>query len=352
MDIADKFEVSRTTVRLALSHLVNEGVVYRIPGKGTFITDPHKNGHKDKNRFNKTVGLVFMNVRGNFMGEIIHGIESVLTEKGYTMEIYVSNDDFGKESDNLKKLIDKNVSGVVLFMNSGNDRVNPNIPVYLEFDRNHIPLVFVDRYLEEIDTDYVVTNDFEISCQATQYLIDKGHKKIGYITPQEKTSTIKQRLEGYKKTLIDNRVMIDPGMILVLPPVIQNPNTTEAGYSVLKTYLSGLRQDSDVPTAFIAASNSIGAGMKRAISEVKPELVGKIQILMFGHITEFGVNSTSYPIIYHPAFELGVKSAELVVNKIEGGIPVNEHKHLVVESKLLIQNSVPEQGEIKESSHV
>ncbi|MDC5698746.1 GntR family transcriptional regulator [Intrasporangium calvum] len=40
-ELGERFRVSRQTVRRAYLDLVNEGLVYRVPGRGTFITPSH-----------------------------------------------------------------------------------------------------------------------------------------------------------------------------------------------------------------------------------------------------------------------------------------------------------------------
>src|SRR5260221_1400776 len=40
LELCQMYSVSRTTVRKALDHLAQEGLLYRIQGKGTFISQP------------------------------------------------------------------------------------------------------------------------------------------------------------------------------------------------------------------------------------------------------------------------------------------------------------------------
>lgn len=45
-ELGARFNVSRQTVRRAYLDLVNEGLVYRVPGRGTFITPSHLRYHR------------------------------------------------------------------------------------------------------------------------------------------------------------------------------------------------------------------------------------------------------------------------------------------------------------------
>ena len=45
-ELGERFGVSRQTVRRAYLELVNEGLVYRVPGRGTFITPSHLRYHR------------------------------------------------------------------------------------------------------------------------------------------------------------------------------------------------------------------------------------------------------------------------------------------------------------------
>ncbi|WP_042161492.1 GntR family transcriptional regulator [Paenibacillus gorillae] len=47
-ELCELFKVSRTTVRLTLAELVNEGVLYRIQGSGTFVAEHALQGERPK----------------------------------------------------------------------------------------------------------------------------------------------------------------------------------------------------------------------------------------------------------------------------------------------------------------
>jgi len=64
-----------------------------------------------------------------------------------------------------------------------------------------VPMVGIDFYIPEIDMDYVFADNFHAGYVATAHLIQRGHKKIGFIKNEIKTSSVTDRYFGYLKAL-------------------------------------------------------------------------------------------------------------------------------------------------------
>ncbi len=65
-----------------------------------------------------------------------------------------------------------------------------------------IPAVTVDFYKQHLVTDCILTDNFYISYSATNYLIDMGHKDIGFVGDPKETSSVTDRFFGYRKALL------------------------------------------------------------------------------------------------------------------------------------------------------
>lgn len=112
-----------------------------------------------------------------------------------------------KHSDEIAPVIpkiinDNRVDGIIVL-----GQVHKN---YFEMIKNQpIPVVFVDFYERDTTVDFVVTDNFYSMYQLTDYLIDMGHRDIGFIGNIHTTSSIQDRYLGYLKALIENNIDLD-----------------------------------------------------------------------------------------------------------------------------------------------
>ena len=76
-------------------------------------------------------------------------------------------------------------------------------------------MVCVDRYYERLAVDCALFNDEETGHMLTQMLINKGHRRIAFIlTNEPHVSSVRNRLEGYRKALMDAGIGFDDQLIL------------------------------------------------------------------------------------------------------------------------------------------
>lgn len=77
-----------------------------------------------------------------------------------------------------------------------------------------IPYIFMDFYDEHNAVDSVVSDSVYGSYLLTDYLIKKGHKKIGFVGDIYATSSILDRYIGYYKALVQNHLEINPEWVI------------------------------------------------------------------------------------------------------------------------------------------
>ena len=192
-EIAEKFKVSRHTVRQALRELEKDVYIYKEQGKGTFCSS------RDKNTEKRTIAVLTTYISNYIFPLIIRGIEEVLSAAGYNLMLLNTNNEKEKEAECLQKIIANDVVGLIVEPTmSAYENVNLNW--YKELEKKDIPYIMINAKYDELDPAYVIMDDIEGEYLITKYLLQLGHRKIAGIFKQDDLQGVNRQL-GYKKAL-------------------------------------------------------------------------------------------------------------------------------------------------------
>lgn len=175
--LQEMFGVSRQTVRRALGLLEQEGILRSVRGSGTYINDNRQANLAKRMR----VSVITTYVDGYIFPRMIQGIENVLLENGYSVQIAFTNNQHGRERMILKDILSRDeVSGIVVETTKSAIQ-NPNLKLYREILKRQIPVLFLNSFYPELDVPHVSLNDHMVGYRMTKYLIGMGHTKIAGI---------------------------------------------------------------------------------------------------------------------------------------------------------------------------
>ena len=176
-ELSVMFHISRQTVRRAIGELEENGVVKRIRGSGTYIGDNRQENLKKRNR----IAVVTTYVDSYIFPKTIQGIEKVLSEHGYFVQIAFTNNTLEREKSVLEDMISQDDVAGVIVEGTKSGLPNPNLFLYWKLMKRRIPILFFNTFYPELDVPHVSLNDVEAGSKAVQFLIEKGHKDIGAI---------------------------------------------------------------------------------------------------------------------------------------------------------------------------
>ena len=176
-ELSAMFHISRQTVRRAIGELEENGVVKRIRGSGTYIGDNRQENLKKRNR----IAVVTTYVDSYIFPKTIQGIEKVLSEHGYFVQIAFTNNTLEREKSVLEDMISQDDVAGVIVEGTKSGLPNPNLFLYRKLMKQRIPILFFNTFYPELDVPHVSLNDVEAGSKAVQFLIEKGHKDIGAI---------------------------------------------------------------------------------------------------------------------------------------------------------------------------
>lgn len=322
-DIANALQVTPSTVSRAL----NGGGKVSEKKRLEIISLAKKLGYRPnpiaksllENRTN-TIGLIIPEFTHHFYSRMLSGIESVTSKAGYQLLICTSNEDQNQEIKSIHTLLDARVDGIIATISKMNDKFEH----LQEVMDNDTPLVLVDRFSEEIETPYVISDDFKGAFSAVDHLCQIGCRKIMHIKGPDNLSTTFNRFMGYKEALRKHEIELDERLILEG----SDPDLVEKIKSCLENNL--------VDGAF-AYSDYLAFEIYKAASQLTFPIPDQLAVIGYADepISTY-INPTLSTVNQQP-FEMGVTGAKYLLNKINAPEIALEIKNL--ETKLVIRES-------------
>lgn len=326
IDIANILGISKSTVSRSLKNhpdisAQTKDAVRKIAHELNYV----KNTAASSLRYKKSnlIGLIVPEISYFFFPSIIKGIEDIVRKKGYNLLILQSNELYEREVENLDILISNNVEGILASISRGTKDVSH----FAHVTEMNIPLVLFDRIAKEIYADVILVDDTEAAFNAVSHLIERGKKKIAICTGNLNLLICRNRLDGYKKALLNNSIPVDDEHILIA----ETPEDAEQ-----KT-INLLRRDSSVDGIF-AISDLTMAGVMKALYKSNKRIPEDIAIV--------GFCEEQYRTMYHPTltainpmgFEIGNNAAELLFEQIyqkSNNLPPLEPRTIYLNSVLV-----------------
>lgn len=172
-ELAKMFTLSRQTVRQAVGILEQEGFVERRRGSGTFVCG---RGIGGKSR-SYSIGVISTYLDDYIFPSIIRGIETVLTQGGYTMQLSFTHNLVENETRSLGMLLEKQVDGLIVEPTKS-ALPSPNGAIYRQLWAKGIPVLFFNAYYPNLPFPHVALDDRKAGRIATECLLERGHRQI------------------------------------------------------------------------------------------------------------------------------------------------------------------------------
>lgn len=327
-DIAKKLNIAASTVSRALndSPLISERTRKKIKQAAKEMGyRPNVVAANFRTKKTNTIGVVVPLINRHFFSSVISGIEDIAYQRGFTVSISQSNDDFEKEQKITHALFANRVDGLILSIGMN----TTNFDHLRLFSDRKIPLVFFDRVVDEIDAHKIVVDDFGGGYRATKHLIDQGRKHVALIGGPLNLKIYQHRQEGYLQALHD------AGLLEIPELIIHNNLSREDGIKATKKLL----KHSPTPDAIFCANDTTALSSILYLKEQGIRVPEDIAIVGFSNEPFSEVVSPSITTIKQPGFEMGQKAAELIIAQINGEPAGKKPTIITMPTELIIRES-------------
>lgn len=312
--------ISNITVRKAMSELVNSGIIYRIKGKGSFVSDKFLQSGRNTNRL---VAFMFsdIDVRDNAYIELIISMQKYLMSQNFSLIVECTDGDSQSEISSIKNLLSKNVEGFIIYSKEPKNC----IPSYKFLHDNNIPFVLVDRYTPLFPCNFVGSNDHDGAFAATHHLLKLNHTNIAFVGSHLSLSTEQERFAGYKDALASMSLEV-------------NPENCFPDYKVDLDRLVANTKKGGI-TAFFAVNDHCALKVMNALYSEGIRVPDDVSIVGFGDSEV--IKHSMIPLTTVKQFfdEIGYASAKLLVQVINNSSRFYDYAHLSLRTKLIIRDT-------------
>lgn len=241
-----------------------------------------------------------------FFINAMKGMSIYAQNKNYYIT-YVFAKDGKNEFESIKEITNTNlIEGIILL------RVNENDESIKFLNTIGFPFVAIGRPEKTEDVLWVDNDNFQAMYNVVNILIQKGHKKIGFIGAIKTLNMSKDRLKGYKMALEVNGLNYDEE--LVIHKQFFKENT---GYAGAEELLS-----KHEVTAIVTTDDLLAFGVSQLLNEKRLE---KISLVGFNNIQLSKYQTPPLASVDINADELGYYAAKLLIEKLENEDIVNTH---------------------------
>jgi LacI family transcriptional regulator len=251
-------------------------------------------------RKTQTIGLVLEDVSNPFSSALHRAVEDAARDRGILVFAGSCDEDPDRERELIGSFRERRVDGLIVVPASQDH-------TYLyEERRTGTALVFVDRRARHLDADSVVSDNFGGAVQAVRHLLERGHRRVGFLGDLLSISTAQERFRGYKHALQTAGVADDDTLIYT---ELRAPDVAAAAVDEMLA----LPQP---PTAFFTAQNLLTIGGIRALRRASRER--EIALIGFDDVSLADMLDPAISVVAQNPQALGRAAADQLFRRLDG----------------------------------
>jgi len=323
--LAQELNISIATVSKALNDsyeisLKTKNRVWDLAKKLNYTPNPAASNLRSNKT--KTIAVIVPQIANNFFSLAIKGIEQIARQYGYHVLIYQTHEDIEMEMSFTNSLLNGRVDGILTSVSSSEFNGD-----YYQNLVKRVPMVFFDRVYNDVDAFKIMTDDYQISYEATTHLIECGCKKIAYLYGLENLPAGKARFLGFQDAMAAGGLQFNEEFIVKY-------SEQEADNLIHLKHLLQHHQ----PDALFSSIEEFVIPSYTVCNELGVKIPMEIKIISFSNQATAALLHPSLTTIMQPAFEIGKEAASSLF-KILNKKGLGDDQNIVLKSTLIKRGS-------------
>lgn len=319
--LCEEFKVSRGTVRRAILDLVQEGILFRISGKGTFVNNRRRPARPTKII---TVVIDWGGERefhwGQYEGLMMKGINDSLAQRGYSI--------------NLKTFAAcEALNPAAYHQTDGMMIINPRKHFLGSLERLtqlEVPFVVAGANLRQAAINNIAVDQPAAMQTAVAYLLALGHRKIAFITGDQDIHDSYERATTYQHLCQSNGLSESWGVIFAG----QRPWKDQ-----LQEKFSDWQARQALPSAVITGGFGISLMLIAVLRSLGLAIPGDISVLGFDDFPAAAQLTPPLTAIIQPIYEMATEATRILLEEINDRSPDRRKQQKIYPARLIVRAS-------------
>lgn len=334
-EFSSRYGISRRSVRQALANLTNERLIYSRAGSGCFVAE----NIPGKQPQHLRIVLILPEVDNAFINELNHGVQLMAEESGCDLIYQSSCQSHEKERLHiLHWLEEERIDGMILFPMVGNH----NTDLVFELKKRNMPFVLVDRFFQDIDTDYVTVDNYRGAFDAVMYLTQHSCRHIAHLKGSPSSANV-ARYEGYRDALAASGLVYDPELVAAMDNDYKTDENVGSDVVFGRESMKELLSRGKKIDAVFACNDNMAIGGMQSIRKLGLNVPQDISVVGFDDLKVASMLEVPLTTVRQPKERIGMETVRLLLQRIREkaqGMAVKEYEHIVLKTELIQRSSV------------
>jgi LacI family kdg operon repressor len=284
-----KFEYMSTESRDKIQQIIKE-LNYR----------PNNLARSLKSNKSKLIGIIVEDITNPFYSILIKGIGDSCKEYGYNFVMANIDNDSVLEREYILSLLDHRVEGFIIQSTCENN------DFLIEMSHRGIPIIMVDRVIKPLLFDTLTTNDYQITYNAMQHLLDSGFQKIGFFT---------QKIRNISTRIIRSQAYTDAckQMFNQEPQIYIIDGDLDSTADSIKNFLEANKKQRK---AVFTTNGLAMLNVLKAVNVLGLRIPQDLGICGYEELSWTGLIGPGITAIFQPSYELGQKCVDRLMKRI------------------------------------
>lgn len=269
-DVADQAGVSRTTVSFVINNVPNANIPQETQNRVWAAVEaldyrPNALARGLRAQRTHTIGFISDEVATTpYAGRIIQGAQDRAWSNGNIILLVNTGNNQEMKQAAVDVMLERQVDGII-YATMYHREVHPPDSI------RKVPAVLLDCFVADASLPCVIPDEVLGAQRATEHLLVRGHRRIGFINDKASVPAKHGRLEGYKRALAEAGIAFDPRL------VVEGGSVQSGGFDCTME----LMQRADRPTALFCYNDRMAMGAYDALRKLQLAIPDDVAVVGF-----------------------------------------------------------------------